>query len=166
MKNIYEIIISGCIKLYQGYKNSIYKDRLFWGIFLIVLIIVFLFNNFILNYLSIINFIYKVFIGFIFGYFISIFRYKFISRIDRALIIKNNDNKYLRSIFIIFTYIFFILIGIVYFDLINTIYCEDDDDEGKISNNNSKDDDTYTISLPKSLVKDGFDSIVKTISDS
>jgi hypothetical protein len=55
-------------------------------------------------------------------------------------------------------------------DLINIIYCQDDDiivnEELSNKNNDRKIEDSYKFTISKYFVKEGFDSIAKILSDS
>ena len=174
-------------------NQSVFKDILFWGMFFIGFIVVGCFYSCFIDFLSpqqslqgfgpegIFNFIiiYKVFIGFIFGYFISIFRYKYfcVYKLRNSqdngkfniFVNKNGINIFIIIIFVLLLSIFALNYGC--FDLINTLYCEGDDDiivsestKGNLNNNN--DDNNYHFTISKSFVKEGFDSIFKALSDS
>jgi hypothetical protein len=54
-------------------------------------------------------------------------------------------------------------------DLINSVYCDSDDDviiSDSTNSNNDKDDKSYQFSISKQFVKEGFESVVKVLSDS
>jgi hypothetical protein len=115
-------------------------------------------------------FIYKVLIGFILGCFIKyLINWKFsMFRLD-----KGENNKIVNDISIFITVIVILLINIVTnvgigFDLIPTVYYDEGDvivTEGT-NNNIEKDDKNYHFSISKKFVKEGFDSVLKVLSDS
>lgn len=139
-------------------------------VLIIVFIIVCCLYSYINEYLSI--FIYKVFIGFILGFFISkgINKYFTMNRLD-----KGDNNKIVTEISIFITVILVILINIlsnmgIGFDLINTVYCDTVDDDVIVTDstksNNDKDEKNYHFSISKKFVKEGLDSVLKVLSDS
>ena len=120
-------------------------------------------------YLSV--FIYKFIIGVIIGVCIRKFiEIKFsLFRWD-----KGDKNKKVKSVSIVSTVIIIVLINIIAngdigFDLINRVYCDNEDDVVVTDAKNSnieKDDDSYHFSISKKFVKEGFDSVLKVLSDS
>lgn len=156
-----------CVSNREIRNESIYTDKLFLGMVFTGFILTSCFYNYIINFLSILNLviIYKVFIGFIFGYFMNIFRYTYISRNNQNIgKINNLFNKNGIIIFIVAILVIFIFVG---FDLINIIYCQEDIVVTDSTNSNyNNDDKNYQFTISKSFVKDGFDSLFKVLSDS
>jgi hypothetical protein len=99
---------------------------------------------------------------------ISIFRYKIFSTDSKVKGL--GVNTFIKIIFVLLLGIF----AYTYFGLINVIYCDDFDDDIVVSdsansnnnNSNNEDDKNYHFSISKSFVREGFDSIFKTLSDS
>jgi hypothetical protein len=88
---------------------------------------------------------------------------------------KGDKNKIVNEISIFITVILVLLINIISnmgngFDLINTVYCDTDDNDVIVTDstksNTDKDDKIYQFSISKKIVKEGFDSVLKILSDS
>ena len=129
--------------------------------------------------------VFKIFIGFCIGFCIKILfsrrvrdRGRFFSPLPLAKgVLRDSRYKggrgeglYL-SFFICPIFIILLVIIIVYFDLINIVYCQGDDDiivNDELSNKSidGKIEDSYKFTISKNFVKDGFDSIAKVLSDS
>ena len=116
-------------------------------------------------------FIYKIYLGFIIGLIISNYINRKYSKLKWD---KGENNKNVKNTSIIITVIVVLLLSIVAnvaigFDLIPTVYCDDGDDVIVTDSKNSnieKDDNSYHFSISKKFVKEGFDSVLKVLSDS
>src|ERR1700678_893353 len=91
------------------------------------------------------------------------FRYKFFSKYSKV----NGGNTFIKIIFVL-------LLGIFAYACcgsINVVYSDSEDivvSDGATSNNNNSnnDDNNFHFSISKRFVKEGFDSVLKTLSDS
>ena len=136
----------------------------------------------ILNILNI--FLYRLFIGCFIGYVISYFRYKYLiqKRLDKGgrPINRGHSNNDVNKneeygISIIISVIIVLLLNLLAnfgFNFINyPIYCDDikvidPTVDPTVNVNNKVDDTNYQFSISKNFVKEGFDSIFRTISES
>jgi hypothetical protein len=114
--------------------------------------------------------IYKIYKGFIIGVIISkIISLKF-SYFNRD---KGEKNKKVKNISVILTVIVILFLSIVEnvelgFDLIQRVYCDNEDVvvSDSTKSNIEKDDNSYHFSISKRFVKDGYDTVLKVLSDS
>jgi len=117
-----------------------------------------------LNTFNIINIIYKVLWGFVFGFIFSYVRFKY-NRLFKGLF--NNRISITVITLIVICFVAKLFFG---FEFISPVYCEGMDDikitDGKDNINNKDDDNNYQFSISKSLVKDGYDSVFRILSDS
>ena len=151
-------------------KNRVSKKILILGLYLCTFIIVCCYYSIFIDYLSV--FMYKLLFGFIMGYILSNVIHKKYSKnelkSENEIHITRYENIYIS---VILGVIISVLLNAGFgfgFELINTVYC-DNDDEIIVSDTiiDIKDDDkNYHFSLSKKFVKDGFDSVLKVLSES
>ena len=113
--------------------------------------------------------VYKLYIGFIIGVIVSkIIEGKF-SKFNWS---KGENDKNVKNTSIILTVIVILLLSIVSnvgIGLFPSVYCDDVDDivvSDSKKSNIEKDDDSYHFKVSKKFVKEGFDTVLKTLSDS
>lgn len=165
---MFQLIILFFFKL--NVKNRVSKKILILGLYLCTFIIVCCYYSIIIDYLSV--FMYKMLFGFIMGYILSNVIHKKYSKnelkSENEIHITRYENIYIS---VILGVIISVLLNAGFgfgFELINTVYC-DNDDEIIVSDTikDIKDDDkNYHFSLSKKFVKDGFDSVLKVLSES
>ena len=169
-------IVKGIISSNWVGEISVYNYTLYLGMFIIGFILMYCYYEFSIENISMLlhsSFAYKLYIGYIIGLIIS----KFIShKFSKFNWDKGENNKNVKNTSILITVIFIILLSIVGsievgFDLIQRVYCDNEDDDVVISDSKNttkdpKDNEKYHFSLSKKFVKEGFDSVLKVLSDS
>ena len=161
----------------KGLIIVVFKDRLYWGMFIIGFILMYCFYEISIEHLSMLvynSFISQISIGFIIGILIS----KIISeKFSQFNLYKGENNKNVKNTSIIITVIVVILLISIFanvevgFDLIQRVYCDNEDDVVVSESNSTKsnienDDNSYHFSISKKFVKEGFESVLKVLTES
>ena len=113
--------------------------------------------------------IYKLYIGFIIGVIVSKIIERKFSKFNWS---KGENDKNVKNTSIIITIIVILLLSIVSnvgIGLLPSVYCDEGDDivvSDSKKSNIENDDDSYHFKVSKKFVKEGFDTVLKTLSDS
>ena len=154
------------------YLKGMFRDRLYWVMFIVGFITVYWWCG--LNVEIISKFvyktvIYKLYIGYIIGVIVSKIIAREFSKFNWS---KGENNKNVKNTSIIITVIVILFLSIVSnvgIGLLPRVYCDDVDDivvSDSKKSNIENDDDSYHFKVSKHFVKEGFDTVLKTLSDS